>query len=76
MTRKQANEIVKKVLPKYEEQLLAPPKGKSVQECFDLKKMEPSPEYKAIYNKVKNELMDLGMPLNKVYGEWYASYVK
>ncbi|WP_162473947.1 monomethylamine:corrinoid methyltransferase [endosymbiont 'TC1' of Trimyema compressum] len=45
------------------------PKGKSVQECFDLKKMEPSPEYKAIYNKVKNELMDLGMPLNKVYGE-------
>lgn len=76
MTRRQANEIVKKVLPKYEEQLLAPPKGKSVQECFDLKKMEPSPEYKAIYNKVKNELMDLGMPLNKVYGEWYATYVK
>ncbi|WP_281178837.1 hypothetical protein [endosymbiont 'TC1' of Trimyema compressum] len=26
MTRKQANEIMKKVLPKYEEQLLAPPK--------------------------------------------------
>ena len=32
-------------------------------ECFDLEKMEPSPEYQAIYEKVKSELIDLGMPL-------------
>jgi methylamine--corrinoid protein Co-methyltransferase len=76
MTRKQANEIVKKVLPKYEEKLKSPDKGKSLQECFDLKRMEPSAEYKEIYNRVKNELLDLGMPLNKVYGQWYEEYVK
>lgn len=63
MTRKQANEIAKCLIPKYEAQLAAPPKGKPVQECFDLQAMEPSPEYAAIYEKVKHELIDLGMPL-------------
>lgn len=76
MTRVQANEIVKKVLPKYEEKLKSPDKGKSLLECFDLTRMEPSPEYKGIYNKVKNELLELGMPLNKVYGQWYEDRVK
>ena len=63
MTRKQANEIAKRIIPKYEAQLAAPPKGKSVRECFNLDTMEPSPEYAAIYDRVKNELIDLGMPL-------------
>jgi methylamine--corrinoid protein Co-methyltransferase len=76
MSRVQANEIVKKVLPKYEGRLQSPPQGKSVQECFDLKRLEPTEEYKQIYQSVKNELLDLGMPLNKVYGEWYEEYVK
>lgn len=76
MTRKQANEIAKKVLPKYEDKLKSPDKGKSMNECFDYSKMEPSNEYKEIYNRVKNELLDLGMPLNKVYGQWYEEYVK
>ncbi len=67
MTRKQANEIAKQVLPKYEEQLKNPPKGKSILECFDLKEMKPSPEYQKLYLDVRRELMDLGMPLDKVY---------
>lgn len=70
MTRKQANEIAKKVLPKYEERLSNPPKGKSVLECFDLKEMRPLPEYQKLYLDIRNELIDLGMPLNKVYEEF------
>lgn len=76
MTRKQANEITKKILPKYEEKLKSPDKGKPMQECFDFNRMEPSREYKEIYNRVKNELLEIGMPLNKVFGQWYEQYVK
>ena len=36
MTRVQANEIAKRLIPRYEAQLASPPKGKSVLECFDL----------------------------------------
>lgn len=67
MTRKTANEIAKIIIPKYEEQLKNPPKGKSLHECFDLKAMKPSPEYEEIYQRVRNELIELGMPLDKVY---------
>jgi len=67
MTRKDANEITKKVLPKYEDRLVNPPKGKSVLECFDLKEMRPLPEYEKLYLDIRQELIELGMPLDKVY---------
>jgi len=67
MTRKQANEIAKKILPKYEEKLPTPDKGYSVKECFDLDNMRPTPEYEALYHRVRNELIELGMPLDNVY---------
>lgn len=76
MTRKQANEIVKVILPRYEEQLKAPPKGQSVFECFDLKAQHPMPHYVELYNKVRNELIDVGMPLDKAFGDCYADKVK
>ncbi|ATW24858.1 monomethylamine:corrinoid methyltransferase [Candidatus Formimonas warabiya] len=69
MTRKDANEVAKKVLPKYEERLTNPPKGKSVLDCFDLKEMRPLPEYERLYLDIRKELIDLGMPLDKVYNE-------
>jgi methylamine--corrinoid protein Co-methyltransferase len=63
MTRKQANEIAKVLIPKYEEHLLRSPKGKSFQECYDLKTLEPTKEWLDIYLKVKKELIELGVPL-------------
>jgi methylamine--corrinoid protein Co-methyltransferase len=71
MTRKQANDIAKKILPKYEDKLIAPEKGQSVNECFDLASLTPKPHYAALYQKVRSELLDIGLPLNKVYGAWY-----
>lgn len=67
MTREKANEVAKKVLPLYEEQLSQPPKGQSIYECYDLEKQEPSPEYKARVDRIREELIGYGMPLGKVF---------
>jgi methylamine--corrinoid protein Co-methyltransferase len=61
--RNDANEIVKKLIPRYEEKLRDPPKGKPFQECYDLKALKPSKEWLEIYKKIKKELMDLGVPI-------------
>jgi methylamine--corrinoid protein Co-methyltransferase len=59
-----ANDIVNEIIPKYEEKLKSPPKGKPFQECFDTKTLQPSKEWRGIYRKVKNELIELGLPLD------------
>jgi methylamine--corrinoid protein Co-methyltransferase len=63
MKRSAANELAKAILPKYEENLRNPPKGKSFTECFDVKTLRPTKEWMDIYIRVKNELVDLGVPL-------------
>lgn len=63
MTRKQVNEIVKVIMPKYEDRLKDPPRGKSVRECYDLNTWKPTQEWLDMYLKVKRELIDLGVPL-------------
>jgi len=60
--RSDANEIAKQLIPKYEDKLGEPPKGKSFEECMDLKSLKPKPEWLSIYNQVKKELIDLGIP--------------
>jgi methylamine--corrinoid protein Co-methyltransferase len=57
-----ANEIVKAILPKYEDKLKNPPKGKSFPECTDLKTLQPAREWLEIYERVWKELEDLGLP--------------
>jgi methylamine--corrinoid protein Co-methyltransferase len=56
-----ANEIVKAMLPKYEDQLRDPPKGKSFAECTDLKTLRPSEEWTAIYENTWKDLEGLGL---------------
>jgi methylamine--corrinoid protein Co-methyltransferase len=63
MTRKQVNDIAKVLIPKYEDALLDPPKGKSVRECYDLKTLKPTQEWLDIYLDVKKKLISLGVPL-------------
>jgi methylamine--corrinoid protein Co-methyltransferase len=59
----EANEIAKVFIPRYEAKLAAPPDGKSFTECFDLKTLKPTKEWREIYDKVKKELVDFGVPL-------------
>lgn len=63
MKRSDANEIAKVLIPKYEEKLVNPPKGKSFTQCYDLKTLKPTEEWLNIYNTVKKELIDLGISL-------------
>jgi methylamine--corrinoid protein Co-methyltransferase len=65
--RGEANEIAKVLIPKYEDRLRNPPPGKAVTECYDLKTNKPSKEWLGIYLKVKNELIELGVPLEQAF---------
>lgn len=64
LKRSDANEIVKKIIPKYEGKLRSSPGGKPFPECYDLNSLTPSKEWLDIYNKVKKEMIDLGIPLS------------
>jgi len=63
MKRDEVNELAKLLIPKYEDKLRNPPKGKSFTECYDLKTLKPTKEWLEIYQKAKNELIELGVPL-------------
>jgi methylamine--corrinoid protein Co-methyltransferase len=59
-----ANDLVKKIIVKYEDKFQNPPLGKTFQECYDLRNIEPTPEWMSIYRGVTKELVDLGIPVS------------
>jgi methylamine--corrinoid protein Co-methyltransferase len=61
MSRKEANELVRKILPKYEDKISKAPMGKTISECYDMERVEPTPEYLDLYEKVKKDISSLGM---------------
>ena len=61
MTRAKGNEIVKKLLAKYENDIPNAPKGKTYEQCWDMKTKQPIAEYKQMYKKIKAELAQLGV---------------
>lgn len=58
-----ANEILNEVLPKFENDLKLPPKGKSFPECFNVQTLEPSEEYLELYLRMRKYAEDLGVPM-------------
>ena len=63
MSREGADEIVKKLLAIYEDDLPSKPVGKPFQEVYDLKTLQPTAEWLGIYHDVKKELIDMGLNL-------------
>lgn len=66
LTRVQANELVNKILPKYQpliDNRTLHTIGGDFRTAYDLKTVQPKPEYLAIYNKVKAELREMGLPV-------------
>jgi len=61
MKRSDANEIVKVLVPKYENTLRHPPKGKDFTQCMNLKTLKPTQEWRKIYETIWEELEDLGV---------------
>lgn len=64
LNREEANTIVNRLIPKYEEMLATPNSGKSYPEVFDLNTGYPVPEYVEFYNKIKQAIASLGVPFN------------
>ena len=62
LKRDKANEIVKKLLVKYEPNLSNPPEGNTYQEVYDVTTGKPKDEYLKLYEDVKNELFKMGIP--------------
>jgi methylamine--corrinoid protein Co-methyltransferase len=63
MSREQADEITKKLMAIYEDDLPKKPIGQPFQEVYDLKSLQPTPEWNGIYEDVKDELINMGVPL-------------
>ena len=62
----QANELVNKILPKYQpliDNRTLHTIGGDFRTAYDLVTIKPKPEYLTIYNKVKAELRELGLPI-------------
>ena len=59
--RKDANDIVKGLLKKYEDQIEKAPIGKKYQDCFNIKTATPSKEYSALYETISREMKDAGI---------------
>jgi len=62
MSRKQANQLVVKCLEKYEPTRGDPPKGKMMQELYDIQKLKVKDEWLGMFEEVKAELKDWGVP--------------
>jgi hypothetical protein len=62
-TRRDANDITKELLREYEKEIPNAPMGKTIRECYDLKKLAPSSEYQEIIQQVRKKLTDLGLNL-------------
>lgn len=61
LSRGQANEIIKTLIPKYKDRLASPPKGATFQECFDWDSIQPCQEYIELYGQIKDELVGYGL---------------
>jgi hypothetical protein len=65
LTRAQAAPIVENLYARYKDKLLLAdaPKGQPFEELYDLETLTPTPEHLALYDRVKGELIALGVPL-------------
>ncbi|HIH01604.1 TPA: monomethylamine:corrinoid methyltransferase [Thermoplasmata archaeon] len=58
-----ANSLATSLLKKYESNLMKPPLGKGLFECWDADKRKPSKEYTGVIRKYKKAMRDLGVDL-------------
>ena len=56
LTRKEANKIIDKVIPKYIDQLQNPPDGETLDECYDLDYFKAKPHFEKLYTEFADEL--------------------
>jgi methylamine--corrinoid protein Co-methyltransferase len=63
MTREEANRVVGRLLERYETTLRQASAGQTYEECWDIRRKQPNPEYVALYEAASKDLVDLGVRL-------------
>ncbi len=58
LTRKEANQLIEKILPKYIDQIPHPPHGETIEECYDLDYFKPKPHFEKLYTELIKEIKD------------------
>jgi methylamine--corrinoid protein Co-methyltransferase len=63
LQRGQAEEVVKRAIQQYEPVLGLKPVGKPFDQVYDPIRLHPSPEWQAIYDRVKEQVFKWGLPI-------------
>jgi methylamine---corrinoid protein Co-methyltransferase len=66
VSRNQANEWVRQLVPLYENEFGSKPVGKPFEEVYDLETVEPTDEWQGMYDEVREELIRIGVPLDQL----------
>jgi len=61
ITRKDANQIIKKLIKIYSDGIKNPPKGRILDECYDIRTMKPDDDLRRTYDEAVRELGKLGI---------------
>lgn len=61
MSRKDANDLVKRILSRYEDKISGAPVGKTISECYDMERIEPTQEYLDLYETIKKDVSSMGL---------------
>ncbi len=64
MTRQDADKFVRQMIQRYRPVLDQRPKSLSFREVYDVTTVRPCPEWLQLYEQTKDELRELGLPLN------------
>lgn len=57
------NEILAKLIAKYDKGFVSPPPGKNFRECYDVKTVKPTAEYLEVYGNALKTLRDCGLDI-------------
>ena len=66
MQRGQADELVKRLIALYESDLDKKPEGRPFEEVYDLDTIEPTPEWQGTYDEVREELVEMGLAMDRL----------
>lgn len=66
MTHAEADEIVQQIIPLCVDELEKKPIGKPFEEVYDIDKVEPTAEWQGMYDEVREELIKMGLPLDRI----------
>ena len=66
MDPEDVNDILNRLVKKYERQYLTAPQGRTFQECYNVRKIVPTKEYLKVYESSTEILTELGLDMSSI----------